>query len=556
MSKTNTNQKPFDVVMNEHFVQYQSKGFSRNWFIPIVKEQSEMDYLINEKKDGRYSNYGLQRRYPNTLLEVNKDEEGNPTSIYVLYSKGGKLYRVVSQKDYGVIKSRMELKNGKYVPYEKCDLEPYNGVVELWDNDTKISSVSYKNGVKDGECFNYYKGGTPIRNKETNEWRTIQYFEKTTYKNGKKNGEYENTKKKIKGSYIDNKKNGVWYQDEETIKKQIFESYKKKFDLNDYEVKKFVRKQFSEFLYSNNPIKVFYVNDVLNGEFQTNRYKGEIQLGLPNGLFSNDIDLDWGDTIRKTLFDNGLRVSEIELEFEDEWDDRDEKTITITNYEDGMISNLIQLSSQINQEIPKEFSSLTEEYLTEDVFYSIIKMDMNVFRETLEGFLSSWVVISKSDWVLETTQWNEYNNYKTDWIDISQTKLDYEIRDLDKHLMDECGYPYFEEYDSGRKRIKTSREYDDYDLESSLTKVFSVSKKGEPTKVFLNGVVVDEEIDGEINPIILDYQKQEIQSLVERMKSSYEIELKRKEMEKQREEEQKQKEREENGLSLSSFPMD
>ena len=71
------NQKPFDVVMNEHFVQYQSKGFSRNWFIPIVKEQSEMDYLIDEKKRvGTSSKYSLQRRYPNTLLEVNTDDEG------------------------------------------------------------------------------------------------------------------------------------------------------------------------------------------------------------------------------------------------------------------------------------------------------------------------------------------------------------------------------------------------------------------------------------------------------------------------------------------------
>ena len=60
--------------------------------------------------------------------------------------------------------------------------------------------------------------------------------------------------------------------------------------------------------------------------------------------------------------------------------------------------------------------------------------------------------------------------------------------------MDECGYPYFEENDNGRKRIQTSREYDDYDLKSSLTKVFSVSQKGEPTKVFLNGIVVDEKI--------------------------------------------------------------
>ena len=208
MSNKVENQKPFDVVMNEHFVQYQSKGFSRNWFIPIVKEQSEMDYLINEKKDGKYSKYGLQRRYPNTLLEVNTDDEGKLSSIYVLYSKGGKLYKVVSQKDYGVIKSRMELKNGKYVPYEKCDLVPFDGKVEEWDYTRLVKSISYKNGVKDGECFSYYVDGTNRRNKETDRWEKDYYYEKTTFKNGKKNGVYENTKNGVKGNYINNKKNG------------------------------------------------------------------------------------------------------------------------------------------------------------------------------------------------------------------------------------------------------------------------------------------------------------------------------------------------------------
>ena len=66
MSKTSENgglinndnqpqQQPFDVVMNEHFGKYQSKGFSRNWFIPIVKEQSLMDKLISIQSENKMS---------------------------------------------------------------------------------------------------------------------------------------------------------------------------------------------------------------------------------------------------------------------------------------------------------------------------------------------------------------------------------------------------------------------------------------------------------------------------------------------------------------------
>lgn len=47
-----------------------------------------------------------------------------------------------------------------------------------------------------------------------------------------------------------------------------------------------------------------------------------------------------------------------------------------------------------------------------------------------------------------------------------------------------------------------------------------------------------------------------MKSKVNKMKISYEEELKEIELQKQREEDEKQKEREELGVSLSSFPMD
>ena len=49
------NQKPFDVVLNEEFGKYQSNGFSRNWFVPIVKEQSLMNELISIQREENFT---------------------------------------------------------------------------------------------------------------------------------------------------------------------------------------------------------------------------------------------------------------------------------------------------------------------------------------------------------------------------------------------------------------------------------------------------------------------------------------------------------------------
>ena len=391
------NQKPFDVVMNEHFVQYQSKGFSRNWFIPIVKEQSEMDYLIDEKKRvGTSSKYSLQRRYPNTLLEVNTDDEGKLSSIYVLYSKGGKLYKVVSQKDYGVIKSRMELKNGKYVPYEKCDLVPFDGTIEEYDYETLIKSISYKDGKKDGESITYYKDGKNFKNKETNKWEKKYYYEKTTFKNGKKNGEFENTKYGTKGNYINNKKNGFWKDSLKNIYSNLTSSYQNKYDLNKWYVKRFIQRNFDvigeyELKYSDRCGKVFYVNGVLNGDFTINGSEGKFELGLPNGVVKRDFDENWKVRITSKLYIDGIVETEVYYD-SGVIEESEEITYTICNYENGYRKTSITLSQNYYNKIPTELTSITKQHLNEDLFYSIVKTELSN-GYTLESFLSKFEVL-------------------------------------------------------------------------------------------------------------------------------------------------------------------
>lgn len=557
------NQKPFDVVLNKEFGKYQSNGFSRNWFVPIVKNQTEMDELI-EIKNNTYPNCSMKRNFPNTLLEVTKDDEGNPTSIYVLYSKGGKLFKVVSQKDYGVIKSRMELKNGKYVPYEKCDLVPFDGTVEEYDNHTLIKSISYKNGLKDGQSFTYYKEWKSIRNEETKEWEKKFFYEKTTYKNGKKNGEYENTKYGTKGNYINNKKNGVWKDSTKNICKSLSTSYQSKYDVSKYDVKEFIERNFGVFnSYDWSDLDrvstVFYVNDVLNGDFNIRGWEGKFELGLPNGVIKEVRENRWKDVINTKLLDNGIIVSEIHYDGGDR-EEYEEVRFSINSYEDGLKTNSIELSTNYFDRIPSELSSQTNQFLTEDVFYTTVKNGFNQF--SLEEFLEDFIVKDYRNWNTDDYGRSEI----LDKVMIKKQTLDYGIgrssRIFNKYIIEECGYPHFEvdertEWNGNiikNYTLLTSKEY--RWGEEHIPYVYSLVKSGEPTKLLINGELVDETIDRETNPTVLEIQKEVLQNLSEKMSSSYELEIKREELEKQREEEQKEKEREEKGLSINSFPMD
>ena len=86
--------------------------------------------------------------------------------------------------------------------------------------------------------------------------------------------------------------------------------------------------------------------------------------------------------------------------------------------------------------------------------------------------------------------------------------------------------------------------------------VYSLSERGEVTKLFINGELIDETIDKETNPIVLEFQKEVLQNLSNEMKSSYEREIHKKQIEEIEKNNQLEIEREVKGFSINSFPLD
>jgi hypothetical protein len=589
------NQKPFDVVMNEHFVQYQSKGFSRNWFIPIVKEQSEMDRLISiksQKQDSWGVNWDLGNKFPNTLLEVNKDDEGNPISIYVLYSKGGKLYRVVSQKDYGVIKSRMELKNGKYVPYEKCDLVPFDGKVEEWDYTRLVKSISYKNGVKDGECFSYYVDGTNRRNEETNKWEKDYYYEKTTFKNGKKNGEYENTKNGTKGNYDCGVKVGEWKISNVEFQKDIVSKFESEYgdkynsELNEFLHKELVfnyskylnrrtywwKKPKGEELDSKLNITVNYDDGNLNGKFQIlkgdvsyhySRTKGNIKNGLIDGeLYTTDEECNYplkttDISSCKIYYPNNGIINGTYLKWESEKKNeltgKELETIQISNYKDfEKWGDEYKLQSNFYNEIPKKIQSLVKE----DDFQNCMRWlgDVNCVYFDKEEF----VVTEVNFWDKKTDRFHsEYQSKKSD-IKIEYVNMNYGLlEDVDEDkmleiLMEDYGFKS-ERGSNGFLKIPEEYQYDG-SKEFYYPKVWEI-KMNEKIYYFIDGKIIEYD-KNDIDDVLLNHQKEILQNLSNSINESLRLEEKIKLMKEKEREEKKEKERLELGVSLSSFPVD
>jgi len=570
MSKTSENgglinndnqpqQQPFDVVMNEHFSKYQSKGFSRNWFIPIVKEQSLMDKLIeikSRKQDDFGVNWSLSNKLPNTLLEVNTDDEGKLSSIYVLYSKGGKLYKVVSQKDYGVIKSRMELKNGKYVPYEKCDLEPFDGVVNDYEGSSLSKTYSYVNGKKDGECINYYKNGTK---------------EIINYKNGKKNGFYRNTKYGTFGEYIDNKKYGEWYITPKEFIKEVNVSYIRKHLISEFFIDSVVREHFTGIYDNGKPVLVTYVNDILNGKFQLREWSGNLKLGLPNGLIKREINSDEIETINFVDgFKNGYSVKY-------EKDEGNRESYIISKYKDGYSEVDIKVVDSYHN-IPQKFTELTQQHMNEDLFYNIVKNGMNktlLYGELhLNDFLNDWKVSEYSTYEIKDGDNIPQLKFKKviDKTSIGFEYLMYGITntqswgwkdDLTDYFINECNYPHIDE----DERMIFSKDYVDedesFDVQTFIPMMCVLNTMNDVEKVLIEGTFVELRKDNEYNPILLEYTKEVLQEISDKMKLSVDEELKEIELNKQKEEQQIQKEeqqiqkeKKENGLTLDSFPID
>lgn len=134
---------------------------------------------------------------------------------------------------------------------------------------------------------------------------------------------------------------------------------------------------------------------------------------------------------------------------------------------------------------------------------------------------------------------------------------------LTQYLVEECGYPHYEETEfyswNSNKNIKIYKIFESEEYWNSYyyhPKVYSLSESGEETKLFINGELIDETIDNETNPIVLEFQKEVLQNLSNEMKSSYEREIHKKQIEEIEKNNQLEIEREVKGFSINSFPLD
>ena len=159
--------KPLDVTKNE--LLYSSiKIFPKNWkgvigtnslsFCGGLNNVGQFQHILSDK----FRNKGVTEQ----LLEIETDINGNIQSVTLLHYQKGKLYKVISEKDYGIIKSRFEMSNKisnkdrGVIPYHKCKLVPFEGKMSVYFMDEysreKYSlkfEQNFTNGLKDGVEF-------------------------------------------------------------------------------------------------------------------------------------------------------------------------------------------------------------------------------------------------------------------------------------------------------------------------------------------------------------------------------------------------------------------
>lgn len=294
MSKKTENKLPFDVVrnlgiFNGEFHQHLDtedivekikkkenfKGVVKLGSIPITTTQEQMELYLNDVPSYYQKSYNF---IPFMSWEVETNDEKEITSITLIQKIKGKYYKVISDNDYGILKSRFQLdEKGNFKNYEKCKLIPYNGEMKIYSLDKSDKyrvrlhedfTHEIKDGVLDGVTVRNYKGGY-----ET---------ETTTYKKGKKEGLYENTQSDVKGNYVNGKKDGDWKE-----KLNLWDFIKG--DKSDSSI----RDILSEFRYSlddNHLYNVKYNNGVLDGEFSKEGYP-EVKGYFMNGLVCGDLEL-------------------------------------------------------------------------------------------------------------------------------------------------------------------------------------------------------------------------------------------------------------------------
>ena len=598
------NQKPLDVVMNETLLFKQkdngnvfrymnphkeselSNCVVSNWFIPIITNEDDMDSVLQRKSDNDF--YEMGSDYPKVKLYIEYGED-KTKSIYVLVNKGGKLYKVVSQKDYGNIKSRMEINDkGRCVPYGKCDLVPFDGEYIEYGIEKRevrfhgtpksviVEKSKFKNGRKNGESFKYYKEGRKRKYINKGEYLSIQYslddypyhFELTTYVDGVRNGKYVNTKNEMSGNFVNNKEVGEWKMKMEKLITLI--------------------KEFSNIPNTMNwgrreEITVNYQNGLLNGEFHNDTIKGNISFGKLNGIYQYK---DENSIHPKTVneYKNG-KLNGISLEMVGSLStiDREESLKIINNsdynylflpnimirfFENGELIKLIRLQITSNKLMKDVFSSEINQTHIDYINQFIPTFDKSTFNK----YYRVYDVEKKNNTVyLQNSNNLEEFNLRTHHLDMikkGEYPTDKERNELFKILVEKYGYKHYEI----EEVIDSSGKWDKYNL-----KYPQKYNSNNDVEIRVNSFIKDDvryivvgdsdnyeylELDNS-NSKIMDLFKKTIQKYVDKWNLDMEIQLKEEEelkrIEKEKEiklNKEKEKERLELGISLSSFPMD
>jgi hypothetical protein len=339
MSEKVGNQKPFDVQNNINLFENQLgyhhqeslikwvkkqpnfKGIIPFHFTPIVESQKEYDLFKFEIDSYSRIDTNSVKRIPTQLVEITTNKDCKINSITMVVNKNGKQYKVISKKDYGIIKSRYLLDSkGSFKNYEKCDLVPFDGEYKEYrwnnkgygDDNIELNKVfNYKNGVKHGECKTYYKGDYPYHRIGNNIDENKRYwYEMFSYVNGIKEGLYENTKFLERGYLLNGKRVGEWIvriSDDiwipnfsERYKKDVEEqeTHRIKCNYMDYKLEgKWEGITMKEFFGIEDEDKIGKVggefkNGIMDGEFYSEFWNGKYHI-LQGKYKNNTMDGNW-----------------------------------------------------------------------------------------------------------------------------------------------------------------------------------------------------------------------------------------------------------------------